>query len=276
MGAGGGRGQPASYRGPCPIPTGSVVPFPPAGAAAPHGVRSPLGPTMEPRFPVDRHSVMSRPPPLTFAGLALLLLAPGPVRANEPVAAAPDETVAAPPEAASAPSPAGDRSEPPRVADTASWREPASSSRPAKRWSTSAELDSSSYRLSVSRGKLDLGMGFDAPAGAATRTARSADRGRADRSDAALAQHRLSQRHRRRAAGEPDRARQRRRRAAVVRPARRPGMEAGAVEHLHPRRPAPDRRRPGDDEGAQRPHRPLHEEQLLGLSGAWHLPQSAR
>ena len=47
-------------------------------------------------------------------------------------------------------------------------------------------------------------------------------------------------------------------------PARRPGMEAGAVEHLRPRRRAPDRRRPGHDEAAQRPRRRLHEEHLLG------------
>ena len=37
------------------------------------------------------------------------------------------------------------------------------SSRPAKRWSTSAEVDTGSYRVSLSRGKLDIGVGFDAP-----------------------------------------------------------------------------------------------------------------
>ena len=37
------------------------------------------------------------------------------------------------------------------------------SSRPAKRWSTSAEVDTGSYRVSLSRGKLDMGVGFDAP-----------------------------------------------------------------------------------------------------------------
>ena len=33
----------------------------------------------------------------------------------------------------------------------------------ARRWSTSAEVDTASYRVSLSRGKLDLGVGFDAP-----------------------------------------------------------------------------------------------------------------
>ena len=70
--------------------------------------------------------------------------------------------------------PADDGSESPLVTDPTAWRAPAAS-RPAKRWSTSAEVDSNSYRVSLSRGKLDLGVGFDAPAGAATRTARSVD-----------------------------------------------------------------------------------------------------
>ena len=114
---------------------------------------------------------MNRLSSLTFAGLALLLAA-APVSANEPAAAA-EETAAAPAEAPAAARSAGAGSEPSLI-DSTAWREPPSS-RPIKRWSTSAELDSSSYRVSLSRGKLDLGMGFDAPAGAATRTARSVD-----------------------------------------------------------------------------------------------------
>jgi len=116
---------------------------------------------------------MSCLPSLTFAGLALLWLAAAPARADEPVAAAPAETAAAP-EAAASDRPAGRDAEPPLVVD-ATWRESSSPARPAKRWSTSAEIDSNSYRVSLSRGKLDLGVGFDAPAGAGTRAVRSVD-----------------------------------------------------------------------------------------------------
>ena len=45
----------------------------------------------------------------------------------------------------------------------------------AKRWSTSAEVDCNSYRLSLSRRQLDLGMGFDAAPRRGTRAARSVD-----------------------------------------------------------------------------------------------------
>ena len=62
-----------------------------------------------------------------------------------------------------------------RLVVDATWRESSSPTRPAKRWSTSAEIDSNSYRVSLSRGKLDLGVGFDAPAGAGTRAVRSVD-----------------------------------------------------------------------------------------------------
>jgi len=111
---------------------------------------------------------MSRLPLLTFAGLTLLLAA-GPAPADELPVAVPAE---APVIDRTAPNP----SEPAAVVDT-TRRDPASTSpsRPAKRWSTSAEIDSNSYRVSLSRGKLDLGMGFDAPQGSATRTARSVD-----------------------------------------------------------------------------------------------------
>jgi hypothetical protein len=111
---------------------------------------------------------MSRLPLLTLAGLTLLLAA-GAAPADELPVAAPAEA------------PAIDRTAPnrpePAPAVDASWRDPAPAapSRPAKRWSTSAELDSNSYRVSLSRGKLDLGMGFDAASGPATRTARSVD-----------------------------------------------------------------------------------------------------
>ena len=180
---------------------------------------------MEPRFLADSHFVMSRLPSLTFAGLALLLLAAVPVRADEPAAAAPAEAAAAPAEAVPRRRAGGrDSSEPPLVVDPTAWREPSSPSRPAKRWSTSAEVDSNSYRVSLSRGKLDLGLGFDAPVGR-----RHADRaqrrsGRADRSHRAFAQHRPAQRHRRRAAEQPDRARQRRRHDAPS-STRRVGLE---------------------------------------------------
>ena len=67
--------------------------------------------------------------------------------------AAPVEAVVAEPEAA-----------PPGPLDTTGrdglW---SSSTRMSKRWSTSAEVDSSSYRVSLSRGKLDMGLGFDNP-----------------------------------------------------------------------------------------------------------------
>jgi hypothetical protein len=116
---------------------------------------------------------MGRLPSLRFAGWALLLLAAAPVRADEPAAAAPAE--AAPTGVVAMDRAAVQESEPPLVVDTTAWREPSSPSRPAKRWSTSAELDSNSYRVSLSRGKLDLGVGFDAPPGVATRTARSVD-----------------------------------------------------------------------------------------------------
>ena len=83
---------------------------------------------------------MSRLPSLTFAGLALLWLAAAPARADEPVAPAPAETAAAP-EAAATDRPASRDAEPPLVVD-ATWRESSSPARPAKRWSTSAEIDS--------------------------------------------------------------------------------------------------------------------------------------
>jgi len=111
---------------------------------------------------------MSRLPSLTFAGFTLLLAAG--------LATADEMPVAAPTEAPAVDRTVPSRSEPAPSLD-ATWRDPASPSpaRPAKRWSTSAEVDSNSYRLSLSRGKLDLGVGFDAPPGPATKTARSVD-----------------------------------------------------------------------------------------------------
>jgi len=119
---------------------------------------------------------MRRLPLLPFAGLLPLLLAGAPVRADGPMAAAPAEAAVTPAEAPATDRPvAGGEAEPPLLVDTTARREPSPPSRPGKRWSTRAELDSNSYRVSLSRGKLDLGVGFDAPAGAATRTARSVD-----------------------------------------------------------------------------------------------------
>jgi len=111
---------------------------------------------------------MSRLPLLTFAGLALLLTA-GRAPADELPVAAPAEAPAVDPTASH-------RSESVPAVDS-TWRDPASPSpsRSARRWSTSAEVDSNSYRLSLSRGKLDLGVGFDAAPGPATTTARSVD-----------------------------------------------------------------------------------------------------
>ncbi len=162
MGAGRGRRRSAasyrSRRG--PIPTTGARPRPMGWA--------PGRPDHGARISADAHPVMSRLPSLTFAGLTLLLAA-GPAPADE--CRSPrrrrrrriDRTAPSRPE----PAPAVD----------ATWRDPASPSpaRPAKRWSTSAEVDSNSYRLSLSRGKLDLGVGFDAPPGPATKTARSVD-----------------------------------------------------------------------------------------------------
>ena len=113
---------------------------------------------------------MSRPlSSPTFTGLTLLLLlASAPARADESTAAAPSEATA------SERQPPADNAASARLAGTAA-REPDAPSRPGKRWTTGAEVDSSSYRMSLSRGKLDLGMGFDAQSGLAGTPARSAD-----------------------------------------------------------------------------------------------------
>jgi len=93
---------------------------------------------------------MRRPTPHAVAGstlLSLLIAAAAPACADETDAAAPTEVVssAAVPDATSHESLA-----------------PASS-RHAKAWSTSTEIDGNSYRMSLSRGKLDMGVGFDTP-----------------------------------------------------------------------------------------------------------------
>jgi hypothetical protein len=131
---------------------------------------------------------MSRPSFQTFTGptLLLLLLAAGPARAEEAVAAAPAAAAAAeapketatPVERSPAERSSDDTPAPAPALDT-TWRDalaPSSSSRAAKRWSTSAEVDSNTYRLSLSRGKLDMGLGFDTvPQSTTTTAARSTD-----------------------------------------------------------------------------------------------------
>lgn len=107
------------------------------------------GPTMRP--PIERRLAdMSRPPsPMLAAWTLSLLLAAAASRAEEPAA------------------PAGD--------DAAAAAIPATpTSRPAERWSTGAEVDSGAYRMSLSRGRLDMGLGFDT-ASHSTTTARGLD-----------------------------------------------------------------------------------------------------
>ena len=82
MRAGRGGSQPLPTTALARFPLSSVSAFPPVRAAPPHGRRTRLGPTMEPRFHADWHFVMNRLPSLTFAGLALLLLAAVPARAE--------------------------------------------------------------------------------------------------------------------------------------------------------------------------------------------------
>lgn len=118
---------------------------------------------------------MNRLPTLIPAALALALLAAAPARANEPAAVSAEAVAVATPATSAAERPAQARAEAALVVEPTSWRETASPSRPAKRWATSAEVDSGSYRVSLSRGNFDMGMGFDAPAGISTRTARSVD-----------------------------------------------------------------------------------------------------
>lgn len=112
-------------------------------------------------------------PALNLAAIALLLLASSPARADESPAAITAVAVAgAAPTVPATDRAAPERAEPPMVIDP---REYVSPSRPSKPWITRGEVDSGSYRASLSRGKLDMGVGFDAPVGVATRTARSVD-----------------------------------------------------------------------------------------------------
>jgi len=111
-------------------------------------------------------------PALNLAAIALLL-ASSPARADDsPAGAAPITVASAAPTVPAAEPPSSERAIPPPGIDS---REHVSPSRPSKPWIARGEVDSGSYRASVSRGKLDLGVGFDAPAGYATRTARSVD-----------------------------------------------------------------------------------------------------
>ena len=86
-------------------------------------------------------AVVNRSHLLALAALTLLAAATDPARASD--AAAPE------------------RSEP--VAAEEPSREPAAPATPARRWTSSAEIAGGSYRLSLSRGALDMGLGFDAP-----------------------------------------------------------------------------------------------------------------
>jgi hypothetical protein len=116
-------------------------------------------------------------PALNLAAIALALLASSAARADDAPAEAAAEAAAvtvasAVPTAPAADRAAPERAEPPLVIDP---RQHVSPSRPSKAWVTRGEVDGSSYRASFSRGKLDMGVGFDAPVGFATRTARTVD-----------------------------------------------------------------------------------------------------
>ena len=111
-------------------------------------------------------------PAVNLAAIALLLLAASPAGAAESSAAGAGEAATITVASAAPTVPAAGRAEPPLVIDP---REYVSPSRPSKPWVTRGEVDGGSYRASVSRGKLDMGVGFDAPVGSATRTARSID-----------------------------------------------------------------------------------------------------
>jgi hypothetical protein len=139
---------------------------------------------------------MRRPSFPTFARWPALLLLP--IAAAAPAAAEEATEAVAPPAAVEAARPSAAVVERAQEAETpgpgldAGGREtllpsplpPAapspglSPSRASKRWSTSAEVDSTSYRVSLARGKLDMGVGFDAPthpAMATSTTVRSTD-----------------------------------------------------------------------------------------------------
>jgi hypothetical protein len=109
--------------------------------------------------------------------LPLWLIAAVPAHAEEAVAAAPAapaETAAAATAEAAAPAERSpDEAAAPAAALDTTWRDASAppSARAGKRWSTSAEVDSNSYRLSLSRGKLDMGLGFDTVPQATTTTA---------------------------------------------------------------------------------------------------------
>jgi hypothetical protein len=120
---------------------------------------------------------MRRLPSLDRAAIALLLLASSAAPAAEPAdagtaEASPVTVASAAPTVPAAERDVAERAEPPLVIDP---REYASPSRPSKPWITRGEVDGNSYRASVSRGRLDMGVGFDAPAGFQTRTVRSVD-----------------------------------------------------------------------------------------------------
>ena len=115
-------------------------------------------------------------PALNLVAIALLLASP-PAHADESSSAAKPEAAAvlvasAAPTVSAADRAPTDRAEPPLVIDARDYSSP---SRPSKPWVARGEVDGGSYRASVSRGKLDMGVGFDAPVGFATRTTRSVD-----------------------------------------------------------------------------------------------------
>ena len=167
----------ASYRSPRPFPTAGLAAFPPLAAAAPHGLGDLAAATMEPGFLTAECAplAMHRLPVLTLAALALALLAAVPARANDRGAAAAEAV------AGSVPATGGsERRHPhrPRHRGGSSRRPRATAPRCVARPGAGPPAPRStggSYRVSLSHGKLDMGMGFDAPVGAATRTTRHLD-----------------------------------------------------------------------------------------------------
>ena len=202
------------------LPTAATARFPPLRAAAPHGIRArsarPWG--------HDSRRCASRHEPPALADVRRIGAAAGRRSGAGRRVAGRRAGGGAGGRSRTAPH----RSEPAPAVDT-TWRDPAPSSpsRSAKRWSTSAEVDSNSYRLSLSRGQARPGRGLRRRAGPCDHDRAQRRSRQADRSHPAFAQHRLAQRHRRPAAEQPDRARRRRRDPSST---RRVGLEWKPVQ----------------------------------------------
>jgi hypothetical protein len=134
------------------------------------------GPGAAEHFAMFCTATAMKPLPLAnLVPIVLLLSAAASAQADEPVATVGSEAVVAVAAASAeiaADRSAADRTVPPLVIDP---REYSSSGRPARRWIARGEVDSGAYRMSVSRGMLDMGVGFEAPASLATSSPRSVD-----------------------------------------------------------------------------------------------------